>query len=452
MKGFLLIIEGVVIAEPRRVLVRVIVAGRGCGGFFIAVHKDEREMNSVLSDKPYVPVLPYRGTLWPRAMNLYFPRYLRRRYGTRKVTIVGAEKLRTSIAAGHGVLIAPNHCRDEDPFILSALARDVGTPVFVVASAHLFMGSRLQAFLLRRAGAFSIYREGMDKQAVQTSIEILQSASRPLVIFPEGHISRTNDRLTPMLEGTALIARQAAKKRAKDNKKVVVHPVATRYTFPFDVESAAARMLDQIETRLTWRPSRGLPLHERFRKVGAGLLALKELQYLGHTQDGTIPQRIDKLIDALLKPLEAEWVNGNDDGHPVARVKRLRAAILPDIIKGELSEAEKARRWLLLEDADLAQQLYHYPPDYVSEGASNGRIIETVERFEEDLTGRVTVHGPVEARVTVGDAIEVSTAREARGESDPLMAAIEDQLRTMLGIAGAGVVASPGVTAGVGAS
>jgi hypothetical protein len=27
-----------------------------------------------------------------------------------------------------------------------------------------------------------------------------------------------------MLEGTALIARQAAKKRAKENKKVVVHP------------------------------------------------------------------------------------------------------------------------------------------------------------------------------------------------------------------------------------
>src|SRR6476469_474491 len=241
-------------------------------------------MNSVVSDKPYVPGPPYHGTLWPRALNLYFPRYLRRRYGTAKVDIVGADKLRTSIAAGHGVLITPNHCRDEDPFILSALANAVGQPFFVVASAHLFMGSKLQACLLRRAGAFSIYREGMDKQAVQTSIAILESAERPLVIFPEGHISRTNDRLTPMLEGTALIARQAAKKRAKENKKVVVHPVAIRYTFPFDVESAAAKMLDEIEQRLTWRPSRGLPLVERFRKVGAGLLALKELEYLGHTQ------------------------------------------------------------------------------------------------------------------------------------------------------------------------
>src|SRR5438874_11788718 len=98
----------------------------------------------------------------------------------------------------------------------------------------------------------------MDKQSEQTSIEIHESARRPLVIFPEGHISRSNDRLTPMLEGTALIARQAARKRAKENHKVVVHPVAIRYSFPFDVESAAAPMLDQIEMRLTWQPSRGL--------------------------------------------------------------------------------------------------------------------------------------------------------------------------------------------------
>jgi 1-acyl-sn-glycerol-3-phosphate acyltransferase len=391
-------------------------------------------MDSVVSDKPYVPSPPYHGTLWPRLINAYMPRYLRRRYRLGKVDVVGGEKIRASIAAGHGILIAPNHCRDEDPFILNALARNVGTPFFIVASAHLFMHNKAQAFVLRRAGAFSIYREGMDKQAVQTSIEILETAERPLVIFPEGHISRTNDRLTPMLEGTALIARQAAKKRGKENKKVVVHPLAIRYSFPFDVEAAAAKMLDEIETRLTWRPSRDIPLVDRFVKVGAGLLALKELEYLGHTQDGQIADRIPKLIDALLKPMEAEWTHGNSDGHVIARVKRLRSAILPDMIKGDLDEAEKNRRWRLLQTADFAQQLYHYPPNYVTNGTTKGRILETVERFEEDLKGTVRVHGPVEATMTVGDAIEVPTGREARGDGDPLMAGIGAQLRSMLGL------------------
>ena len=175
-------------------------------------------------------------------------------------------------------------------------------------------------------------------------------------------------------------------------------------------------------------------MHERFQKVGAGLLALKELEYLDRTQEGTIGERITKLTDAILKPMEAEWANGNGEGHVVARVKRLRSAILPDMIKGELTEDEKARRWRLLEDADLAQQLYHYPPGYVTAAGPKSHMIETIERFEEDLTGKVTVHGPVEARVMVGDAIEVNTGREARGESDPLMAAIESQIRAMLEI------------------
>jgi 1-acyl-sn-glycerol-3-phosphate acyltransferase len=393
-------------------------------------------MTSVISDKPYVPVPPYHGTLWSRLIYLYVPRYLRRRYGVEKVEIVGAEKLAASIAQGHGVLIAPNHCRDEDPVVVSRLSAAVGRPFFVVASSHLFRESKLQAFVLRRVGAFSIYREGMDKQAVQTAIEILETAVRPLVIFPEGHVSRTNDRIAPLMEGTALIARQAAKKRAKDNKKVVVHPVAIRYRFKYSVEEAAAAVLDEIETRLTWRPSRNLSLHDRFRKVGAGLLALKELQFLGRTQEGVIDERIARLIDAILGPLEAEWTGGNGAGHAVARVKRLRTAILPDIIKGEISEQEKARRWRQLEDAAFAQQLYHYPPGYLGDGSLAERMIETVERFEEDLTGKIRVHGPIEAVITVGDPIEVSTGREARGESDPLMTAIEDQWKSMLGAPG----------------
>ena len=301
------------------------------------------------------------------------------------------------------------------------------------------MGNKLQAFLLRRAGAFSIYREGMDKQAVQTSIEILESAERPLVIFPEGHISRTNDRLTPLLEGTALIARQAAKRRAKDNKRVVVHPMAIRYAFPFDIESAAAKMLDEIEARLTWRPSRELPLVERFQKVGAGLLALKELQYLGHTQDGDIPDRIPKLIDAILAPMEAEWTNGNGEGRCWSHGWKPSppSGHSPGHDQRRLGRNGKSPAALAIARRRLMwpSSFIGYPPHYVTEGGPKARVIETVERFEEDLSGKVTVHGPVEATITIGDAIEVTPGRESRGEGDPLMSAIENQLRTLLGIA-----------------
>jgi 1-acyl-sn-glycerol-3-phosphate acyltransferase len=62
-------------------------------------------------------------------------------------------------------------------------------------------------------------------------MQLTAEAERPLVIFPEGVISRHNDKLNNLMEGTALMARGAAKQRASANPpgKVVVHPVAIRY-------------------------------------------------------------------------------------------------------------------------------------------------------------------------------------------------------------------------------
>ncbi len=51
--------------------------------------------------------------------------------------------------------------------------------------------------ILRQVGAFSVYREGMDRDALKCAIQILVDARRPLVLFPEGVISRSNDRLHP---------------------------------------------------------------------------------------------------------------------------------------------------------------------------------------------------------------------------------------------------------------
>jgi 1-acyl-sn-glycerol-3-phosphate acyltransferase len=391
-------------------------------------------MQNIIIDKPYVPVTPYRGTIWPRLLSLYVPRLLRKKYGVTRVESVHVERLAESIRAGHGVLLAPNHCRDEDPLVMGQLARAVGTPFFVMASWHVFMQDRFSAFLLRRAGAFSIYREGIDRAAVETAIEILETARRPLVMFPEGLIARTNDHLNPLMDGVALIARSAAKKRAKREPpgKLVVHPVAIRYHFHGDINAAVASVLDEIETRLTWRPQRNLPTLERIYKVGSALLTLKELEYTDQPQTGTIGQRLQNLIDMILRPLEAQWTSGNSDGSVVARVKRVRAAILPDVVKGEIDEAEREKRWRALADAYLAQQLWHYPPDYVANNPTPERLLETVERFEEDLTDKIRLHGPIWATVTVGEAIDVAPQRESRGSADPLLVKIESQLREML--------------------
>jgi len=393
-------------------------------------------MQNIVIDKPYVPVPPHRGRIWPTILSLYSPRLLRKKYGVMRVECVNAERLGKSIAAGHGILLTPNHCRDEDPLLMGSLSRAVHSPFFVMASWHVFMQDRVQAFLLRRAGAFSIYREGIDRAALNTAVEILEHAERPLVIFPEGLVSRTNDRLNELLDGTAMIARTAAKKRAKlqPPRKVVVHPVAIRYRFQGNVEPAITAVLDEIETRLTWRKQKQLALVDRIYKTGRALLTLKELEYLGEARGGDVGPRLAGLIDAILVPLEQKWLGAKQDDTVPSRVKRLRSAILPDMTKDQIDETERQRRWKQLADLYLAQQLFHYPPDYVRTNPTPERLLETVERFEEDLTDRVRVHGLFHATITVGEAIEASPTREGRGGDDPLMDQIAAQLRRMLGL------------------
>jgi 1-acyl-sn-glycerol-3-phosphate acyltransferase len=391
-------------------------------------------MQSILIDKPYHFVPPRPNALCLKLIQAWLPRYLRRAHGIESWELLGTERLRASLDAGHGVMLAPNHCRPCDPMVVGLVGRAVGRSCCIMASWHLFMQSRFQAWLLPRLGVFSLYREGMDREALKCAVRILTEAQRPLVVFPEGAVTRTNDRLNHLMEGTAFIARSAARQRADTALpgKVVVHPVAIRYFHGGDIASAVTPVIEAIEQRLTWQPRTGQPLLERIRFVGRALLTLKEIEYFGEPCQGSWTERLAALIDRVLAPLETEWLKGRHSGDVVARVKALRAAILPDLVAAEVCEAERARRWRHLADTYLAQQLFLYPPEYFGPAPTAEQVLETVERFEEDLTDSVRVYRPLHAAVAVGEAIEVSAGRERGAAGDPLMVELRQRLEAGL--------------------
>ncbi len=400
----------------------------------LAADQPARAVQKIVITKPYRFVAPHRGRLWWRLCRPLLPLYLRRTAGIVSVECRHAERLQQSLTAGHGIMLAANHCRPCDPLVLGPLSYEVKRPFYMIASWHVFMQKGWYGFLLPRLGGFSIYREGTDREALKCAMQVTSEAKRPLVIFPEGVISRHNDKLNHLMEGTALIARGAAKQRAAANApgRVVVHPVAIRYMFDGDIAVAAPPVLRDIEHRLTWPAQDDLPLKERLAKIGGALLALKEIEYFGAPQPGAIHERVNRLIDRLLVPLENTWLNGRREKEIVGRVKLLRIAIVPDMVSGGLSDAELQRRWRHLADVYLAQQLSFYPSDYLDDTPSRERFLETVERFEEDLTDRARVHAPMRAVVDVGEAIEVVPERARSTEGDPLMVAIHEQLEAML--------------------
>ncbi|MES2921271.1 MAG: 1-acyl-sn-glycerol-3-phosphate acyltransferase [Verrucomicrobiota bacterium] len=389
-------------------------------------------MQAVVVDKPYTFIPPRFSRLWHAAVRRLLPRYLRKNDGITAVECVGVEKLRASLDAGHGIMIVANHCRPCDPMILDSLAAEAGRPFHVIASWHVFMTNKIQRFLLPRMGGFSVYREGMDRESLKCAIKTVADGKFPLVIFAEGIITRSNDRLVNFMEGPGFMARAAAKQRKEGKEgKVVIHPVFIRYFFEGNLEQSIIPVIEAIERRLSWQPQVQLSPRERILKIGGALLGLKEIEYFQAPQPGTFRERLLRLEDHLLTPLEDQWSSGRHDGDTMARVKRLRSAILPEMVTGELTESGRAARWRHLADVYLVQQLHCYTGDY-TENPTPERILETIERYEEDLTDVARPHFPIRAVITVGDAIEVIAARDKSQEADPITVEIRQRMEGLL--------------------
>jgi 1-acyl-sn-glycerol-3-phosphate acyltransferase len=392
-------------------------------------------MQNIVIDKPYKFVPPKHSHLWPGLIRPFLPWLVKKYHGIESTEFIGLEKLRHSIDAGHGIVLAPNHCRPCDPMILSMMPASLSQPLYIMASWHLFMQGPLLSWILPRMGVFSMYREGLDREALKCAAQILTEAKRSLVIFPEGVISRTNDRLNNLMEGTVFIARNAAKQRASLDPpgKVVIHPVAIRYFFDGDIDKTLEPVLEEIEKRFSWNPQKQKSIEERIYLIGDALLSLKEIEFFGEARKGDFCVRTKMLIDQLLVPLEKEWLKkASLEVDVVSRVKTLRSAILPELISGEINEEERSRRWKQLADLYLAQQIYFYPPDYFSSPPTKEQMLETVERFEEDLTDIARIHRPLHATAEIGDAIEVSPVRERGLENDPVMTTLRSELERML--------------------
>lgn len=394
-------------------------------------------MQNVLIEKPYRFVPPY--TLhWPQRFLTQIGKFkplLRKEHGVIDHECRNVERLRASLDAGHGIMLTPNHPRTADPIAMYHLCRETPMSMYTMASWHLFNQGWFTKFMVRLMGGFSVNREGLDKTAVDYAINVLTKAERPLLIFPAGSTSRTNDRLMAFMDGPAFIARTAAKRRAKEDpdKKVVVHPICIKYFFQGDIEQVCQKVLARLESDLTWTPDPSVPLIDRIVKLGNAMLTLKELQFGVRAEpNATLRQRQDFMVNRLLNPLEEEWLGSAQAQGIQTRVKNLRMKIFPEMTRNEVDSKERERRWQQLSNTYLAQQIDCYPDQYLTEFPSVDRILETVEKFEEDLHDKCELHGNLKVVLDVGEAIEVSTKRDRTATVDPLMSQIREQLETTL--------------------
>lgn len=122
---------------------------------------------------------------------------------------------REHVPLDRGALICPNHLSYLDPPVIGSL---VPRHTYFMAKRELFSIPVL-GWLIRKVYAFPVDREGSDRAAVRTALEVLQ-AGNLLTIFIEGGRSPDGS-LQPASTGPALIANRAG---------VVIVPAALRFT------------------------------------------------------------------------------------------------------------------------------------------------------------------------------------------------------------------------------
>ncbi|RKX39543.1 MAG: glycerol acyltransferase, partial [Verrucomicrobia bacterium] len=226
-----------------------------------------------------------------------------------EIEIQGLENLKQCIDNGQGVLIAPNHSCHADPSIVYWVADQLKTPFYFMAAWQIFLRANwIRLLVLRHHGCFSVDREGTDIRAFRQAVDILQHKPHPLVIFPEGAIYHINKRVTPFHDGPIAIALTA---RKHSDRAISCVPCGIRYQYTTSPLNELLSLMDRLEEQILWRPKRNLILRKRIYEFAEAILGLKETEYLGHTQTGTLPERIRSLAEYILQGLEDKYGIGD---------------------------------------------------------------------------------------------------------------------------------------------
>jgi hypothetical protein len=243
-------------------------------------------------------------------------------------------------------------------------------------------------------------------------------------------VYHTNDRVTPFREGPAVIALTAQKHA---DRPVYVVPCATKYRYVRDPTPELEAVMTELERRLFLRPDPKQPLADRIARFAQAALSLKEIEYLGATQPGTLRQRITGLIEHILGNLEKAYSLSPRGQTVPERVKAVRRACLERHEKDPAADCDAH-----LDDVFLVVQLFSYPGDYVTERPTIERLAETIDKFEEDALGRpmATERGERSAVFQVGEPIAVAQfaagAAQPRKAAGPLTDALEKAVQGLL--------------------
>lgn len=367
-------------------------------------------MRRLRNDLPY-RFRPPQMNAWLRPLGLVVNRkiHLGRKYNIGRIVDEGFDAVAKLNEAGHAVLLGPNHSDHSDPHVVMEVAHRHGMKAVFMAAREVFETHPVAGWALQGMGSFSVDRDGPDVSAIKTAIQTLERGGDPLVIFPEGEIYHHHRRLDPLNEGVASILLKTATRLAAGKSAYLV-PVALRFSHDISVEKTFRDRLSRLEDRIGWTPKPGMDTDARILRLGSGILALKETEYLGRAGAGPMQDRLTALGEDLLTGVEQRYPRDTKAVTVPERVRALRYRIRRRLLDSEKPPSHDERERLLddLDHVFTALQAHSYIGDYLLEDPTLDRRAETILKLEEDIFGFPTYPVARTARVTAGEPIPVS--------------------------------------------
>jgi 1-acyl-sn-glycerol-3-phosphate acyltransferase len=347
------------------------------------------------SDMPYafVPPKPSPAVIWSlRQVNRLLLKT--KRHQIRSLDVVGGDAVRQLQDDGAKLLFLVNHSTHSDVEAISEAYRRIGVRTHFMAAYDVFLRSKFKGWMMQCGGAFSVDREGSDKQSMKQAITTLSEGDYGLTIFPEGNVYFTNERVTPFLEGAAFMALQAQKSLAEDRALCIV-PVAIRMTHVEDRRDYVRTRLEELAAHVNDRHDREANIVDELTRLGLELLR-NRLRELGHNvPDGNadLATTLDTAAGGILSRIEeAMSIRVRDESDLAAKI---------------------AEEWA--DDAMLALRVLSYLTDYVRSNPTLDRVAETVEKLCEDLHDELQLpFGPRHAWVSFGEALNVADYMESK--------------------------------------
>lgn len=380
--------------------------------------------------EPYRFIAPFRSKFWCRVVTPIMPARIRRHWQVARWEFRGIGALERAIERKRGILLAPNHCRDADSPVMALASVEVGHYFYYLASYHLFKRSAFTRWFLNRMGGFSILREGSDREAIRASVSILSDAERPLVLFPEGTWFRQNDKLGPLQEGVGLIVRQAAK-RSKNG--VYVFPVAIKYWYLEDPQPIFAKRLAQLEKVLHWDSREHESWVDRIARLSSGLLAVKEIEFFGEPQQGTLRERRDRFVGAVLDHLEAKYADHAPGTLHLERIRAVRQRVVQRMNETGKHDPMRTECYRQLNQLLICENIASHDQQYLASRPSYERIGEAIQRIEETLTDLDVPLAPMGVVVQFGEPLNAADFLGQRsGREDPFIKALSTRIQSQL--------------------